>query len=144
MAAGVAFAVPGPIEALEFGAQGQGFAGEGLSLAEVRPPFFDEEEEEVGAAEAGVVIEVVHLGGAVVVFLAEGDGGVVQGDGDAVGTGAAEGGQPWVWGPNLGLAWCEADVTRARGGRHRISAWGGLTGLGGLKGSGVEAHKGKS
>jgi hypothetical protein len=129
VAAGVALGVPGPVEALESGAEGQGAAGEGFGLG----LFPDQEDQVVGAAEAGVVIEVVHLGVAAVVFEAEGDGGLVQGHRHAVGARAAVGGEPG--GARLGAWGLGREVdTRARFG-------GGLAGLGGLEGSGVEAHR---
>lgn len=85
---------PLPIKGLQLRTQGQRLAGQVLGLADPRLGilFFHEEEEEIGAAEAGVVVEVVDLRGGVVECQGQRDGEGTFGDGDLVGPGPALGG----------------------------------------------------
>ena len=85
MAAAVLLGFPRPVQGMEFGAGGERLAGEVLGLG----LLFDEQDDESGTAKAGVVVEVVHLGGAVVVPQCQSDGHAALGDGDLVGRGAA-------------------------------------------------------
>jgi len=136
VATGVFFGFPLPVESLKFRTEGQRFAGEvfGLGL------LADLQEQEIGAADRSVVIEVVHLRGGIVELEAKGDGHGAFRDGDPVGVGTAiqadeaPGGAANVW-LNRQVVHrgrdCGAGNDRSGGG----SVFGGS-----LEGIGVKAH----
>ena len=62
VATAVFLGFPLPVKGVEFGAGGEGLAGEILGLG----LLLDEQDEESGTADRRVVVEVVHLRGAVV------------------------------------------------------------------------------
>jgi len=70
VAAAVLLGFPRPVKGVEFGAGGERLAGEVLGLG----LLLDEQDNERGTAKAGVVVEMVHLGGAVVVPEGQSDG----------------------------------------------------------------------
>ena len=88
VAASVAFGPPLPVEVLQFRAEAQGFARQSLRLG----LFLGKQDEESGAAEAAMVVEMVDLGCGVVELQAQGHGDGAVGDGDFVDIGPAESG----------------------------------------------------
>ena len=82
VATAVFLGLPRPVEGVKFGAEAEGLAGKMFCLG----LLLDKQDEESGTTEAGVVVEVVHLWGAVVEFQGQSDGQGTFRDGDLVGT----------------------------------------------------------